>query len=68
MRNDFNVVLANAPRECWLALTEDGTIVGRGDTLKEAIEEAKKKAVDDPIVQWVPRTWMPVVYGWGDHV
>jgi len=62
MRTDLNVVLANAPRESWLALSEEGKIVGRGDTIKEAVEEAKGKGVDDPIVQWIPKTWIPAVY------
>jgi len=60
---DLTPVLAGAPRNCWLALNEKETeIVGRGETMTEAVEEAKKHGVDDPIVIWAPKTWSPAVY------
>ena len=60
---DLSVILANAPRNCWLALNEaQSAIVGRGETLEEAIAEARKNGVEDPIVLWAPKTWLPAVY------
>lgn len=60
---DLSNLLANAPRNCWLALNEDETaIVGRGETMKEAVEEARRNGVDDPIVLWSPKAWVPSVY------
>ncbi len=56
-------LLASAPRECWLALNEDKSrIVGRGETLEEAVKEARQNGVDDPIVFWAPKSWIPAVY------
>jgi len=60
---DLCELLANAPRNCWLALNEDQSeIVGRGETIKEAIAEARRKGVEDPIIIWAPKEWIPVVF------
>ena len=60
---DLSELLAKAPRDCWLALNENQSeVVGRGETMRDAVEEARKKGVDDPIVLWAPKTWMPQVY------
>lgn len=54
---DLSVVLANAPRDCWLALNEDESkIVGRGETIQEVVEEARKAGVEDPIIIWSPKS------------
>ena len=37
----------------WVALTEDNKVVGSGDSIKEAAEEAKKKGYDNPIFEKV---------------
>jgi len=59
---DLAAVLADAPRECWLALNEDETkIVGRGETVEEAVAEAKKAGVQDPFIIWSPKRWIPSV-------
>jgi hypothetical protein len=56
-------LLLNASRECWLALNEEQSkIVGRGSTIKEAVEEAGKNGVGDPIIMWSPKAWTPRVY------
>lgn len=61
--NDISEVLSKAPRNCWLALNENGTaVVGRGETMLEALEEAKKSGVEDPTVIWAPKTWSFAVY------
>lgn len=60
---DLSELLANAPRNCWLALNEEeSAIVGRGETMKDAVEEARRNGVDDPIVFWSPKTLLPTVY------
>lgn len=60
---DLSELLANAPRNCWLALNEDETkIVGRGETVQEAVVEAKRAGVDDPIVLWAPKEWVSTVF------
>lgn len=59
---DMSALLAAAPRNCWLALDEERTkIVGRGENLKEALEEARKNGVGDPIMVWSPKSWVPIV-------
>ena len=60
---DLSTLLSKAPRNCWLALNEEQTIVvGRGETMEEAVKEANANGIQDPIVIWAPKTWMPVVY------
>jgi hypothetical protein len=47
-----------------LALNEDETqIVGRGETMEEAIAKAREKGVEDPIVIWSPKKWVQSVFG-----
>ena len=61
--HDISELLAKAPRNCWLALNEEETaVVGRGETMQEAVEEAKKNGVNDPKVIWAPKNWSPAVY------
>jgi hypothetical protein len=55
---NLSTTLANAGRECWLALTEDeSAVVGRGATPVEAIKEAALAGVKDPIIVWAPKHW-----------
>lgn len=62
-RYDLAEMLSKAPRNCWIALDQDQSeIVGRGDTLAEAAEEARKNGVDDPVVFWSPKIWSPAIY------
>lgn len=61
---DLVVLLKDAPRNCWLALSEDESrIVGRGETVEEAVAEAKRAGIEDPIIVWSPRTRIPSVLG-----
>jgi len=61
---DLSKLLANAPRNCWLALNEqESEIVGRGETIQEALVEAKRNGVSDPVILWAPKEWIPSVYG-----
>jgi hypothetical protein len=60
---DLSVVLQDAPRECWLALTHDETkVVGRGENIIEAVADAKEHGEDDPLLIWSPKVWIPAVY------
>lgn len=59
---DLTGVLKDAPRNCWLALNETETkIVGRGETVKEAVTEAQKAGIEDPIIMWSPKRRIPSV-------
>ena len=59
---DLSELLRSAPRNCWLALSDDESrIVGRGESIAETIEQAKKAGVEDPVVVWSPKTWIPMI-------
>ncbi len=61
-------LLVGAARNTWLALSEDETkIVGRGATLEEALADARKNGVEDPIVIWSPKKWVQSVYSPAAH-
>jgi hypothetical protein len=63
INNDLSGVLEKAPRDCWLALNEEQTsIVGRGETMEEAVKEATAHGVQDPILILAPKTWRPAIY------
>lgn len=59
---DLSTLLQNAPRNCWLAISDDESkIVGRGESVAEALEEAKRVGVEDPVIVWSPKTWVPLI-------
>ncbi len=60
---DMTKLLLDAPRDCWLALNENETeVVARGESVRDAVEEARKKGIEDPIIMWSPKKWLPTVY------
>ena len=60
---DLTQLLTNAPRNCWLALNEQETeVVGRGETVKEAVDEATSAGVSEPVIIWSPKKWTQRVY------
>ena len=60
---DLSVILEKAPRDCWLALNQAETkVVGRGENIKEAVEDAKENGEDDPVLLWSSSEWLPVIY------
>jgi hypothetical protein len=60
---DLSLILENAPRNCWLALNEEqSVIIARGETAKDAVEEARRRGVEDPILLWSPKSLIPTVY------
>jgi hypothetical protein len=55
-------MLAEAPRNRWIALSEDESrIVAVGDTMEEATLKAEERGVSDPILALTPNEWNPVV-------
>lgn len=55
--------LLDAPRNCWLALSEDeNRIVGRGATPEDAALEAQKNGTEDPLLIRTPEDWLSRVY------
>jgi predicted RNase H-like HicB family nuclease len=61
--SDISHVLEKAPRECWLALSQDETkVVGRGENIKEAVADAKENGEEEPVLIWAPKEWIPAVY------
>lgn len=55
MNYDLSAVLNGAPRECWLALDEDGTrVVAWAETMEEAVNRAKANGVNEPLMCWSP--------------
>jgi len=60
---DISEIVRSAPRNCWLALSDDQSqVVGYGDTLDAAIDAAKANGVDEPVLLWAPEEWIPAVY------
>lgn len=55
-------ILQQAPRDSWIALSEDEEkIVANGKTFSEAVEAAKKAGEPEPVLIHVPQSWTPVV-------
>ncbi len=55
---DYARMLAQAPRDGWIALSEDETkVVGCGVTMEQAISEAAEHGVDEPILVKSPKEW-----------
>ncbi|HKZ77255.1 MAG TPA: hypothetical protein VJ124_02950 [Pyrinomonadaceae bacterium] len=66
--SDLSKLLENVSGESWLALTQDEKkIVGRGEDIAPAIEEAKENGEDDPLLVWSPKAWIPAVYSSVKH-
>jgi hypothetical protein len=54
----FSSLLSAAPRDKWIALSEDETrIVGVGDTMEEAVSAASAAGVEEPILFKTPLQW-----------
>ena len=60
---DLRKLLLDGPRNCWLALnTDQSEIVGRGETIEAAVDEAQKKGIQEPVIIWAPKVWATSVY------
>jgi len=54
----FSGLVSAAPRDKWIAFSEDETkIVGVGDTMEEAVAAARVAGVDEPILFKTPLQW-----------
>jgi hypothetical protein len=55
-------MLLEATPNTWLALDDSQSrCVGRGASIAEAIEEARKNGYEDPIMFRVPPDWTPAI-------
>lgn len=56
--------LLNAPPDHWVALSEDESrVVAVGETFKEAVDNAAKAGVLNPVLVKVPDEWTPRSFG-----
>jgi len=52
--------LREAKPGSWLAVSEDGyELLGNGDTPEEALEQARQKGHQEPVLTMVPPEWRP---------
>jgi len=59
---DLSRTLADAPRNCWVALDREETkVVGSGKDPEMAIANARAQGISDPVLIWSPETWTPVI-------
>ena len=55
---DYVRMLAQGPRDGWIALSEDESrIVGSGSTMEEAVSAAAKQGVEEPVLVKSPKEW-----------
>ena len=55
---EYARMLAQAPRDGWIALSEDESrIVGSGSTMEEAVSAAANQGVDEPVLVKSPKEW-----------
>jgi len=63
VNNDLSEIVAAAPRNCWLALTQDQSmVVGHGATPEAAIDAAIAQGVEEPVLLWAPDKWLPAIF------
>jgi hypothetical protein len=63
INTDLSKLLANGPRNCWVALNSaQSEILGRGTTPQEAVAEAERKGIPEPVLLWLPAKLAPSVY------
>jgi hypothetical protein len=66
---DLSTILSQAPRECWLALSEDGTeLLGWSETMAGAVEKARAAGVEEPLVYWAPTESISRILSKRDHI
>jgi len=59
---EYASMLAKAPRDGWVALSEDESrVVGSGATMEEAVCAASKQGEQEPVLVKTPKEW-------GQHV
>jgi hypothetical protein len=55
---EYAWMLAQAPRDGWIALSEDESkVVGSGSTMEEAVCAAAKQGVEEPVLVKSPKEW-----------
>lgn len=54
--------LLEAPKDSWVAFSEDETrVVAYGSTYEEAVSKAKENGVSDPVLVKTPKDWTELV-------
>ncbi len=55
---EYARMLAQAPLDGWIALSEDESkVVGSGTTMEEAVSAAAKQGVEEPVLVKSPKEW-----------
>jgi hypothetical protein len=55
---EYARMLADAPRDGWIALSEDESrVVGSGSSMEEAVSAAAKRGVEEPVLLKSPIEW-----------
>ena len=55
---EYAHMLAQAPRNGWIALSEDESqVVGSGSTVEEAVSAAANRGVEEPVLVKSPKEW-----------
>jgi len=55
--------LMSAPKDSWVAFSEDETkVVAHGSTYDEAVANAEKKGVKEPVLVKTPKEWLEMVF------
>ena len=53
--------LRSAPLNCWIALSEDeSVIIAVGSTYEEVVQKAENAGVTDPLILKTPPCWAPL--------
>ena len=56
-------ILSEAKPNSWVALScDESSVVGRGDSYEEAVDDAQKHGENDPLLIKIPDTWEPRVF------
>ncbi len=56
-------ILQEAPQNSWIAFSEDETkVVAHGSTYDEAVANAEKKGVTEPVLVKTPEEWLEMVF------
>jgi hypothetical protein len=56
-------VLRDAPRDCWVAISEsEPRIVAHGADFSEVVEQAEISGFNDPLMIRIPKQWVPTCF------
>jgi len=59
---DYARMLADSPRNSWIALSEDESkVVGTGNSMEEAVSAAARQGVEEPVLVKTPKQWSRMI-------